>query len=171
MGTTIGAAVSWIVAKNRYKTLAEEDIKSVREAFKNMVDDGAKGIYTENENLTDKDSKKKYNTIINNNRYSNNNKETEMDKIIRPCVISPEQFGDIEEYDTVTLYYYADGILVDENDSPVDNIDSVIGFDSLKTFGEYEDDSVFVRNDEKKIYYEILKDERKYIDIIKHNIC
>ena len=32
-------------------------------------------------------------------------------------------------------------------------------------FGEYEEDSVFVRDDERKIDYEILADTRNYHDL------
>lgn len=169
MGATIGAVVSWRMAKNKYEAIAEEDIKSVKEAFKNMVEDVSKDIFTENGNLTDKDKefKKRYNAIINNNRYSNNDKEVKMDKK-RPCVISPEKFGEDDEYDTVTLYYYADGLLADDSDNLIEDIDNVIGFDSLKTFGDYEDDAVYVRNDVTKCDYEILRDDRKYMDVVSN---
>ena len=40
--------------------------------------------------------------------------------------------------------------------------DDVVGMESLTHFGEYEDDSVFVRNDRLKCDYEILMDERTY---------
>ena len=37
----------------------------------------------------------------------------------------------------------------------------------MSHFGEYEDDSVFVRNDDRKCDYEILMDQRLYSDVIK----
>ena len=40
-----------------------------------------------------------------------------------------------------------------------------IGDDALGHFGEYEDDSVFVRNDEEQTDYEILLDGRNYHDV------
>jgi hypothetical protein len=45
-------------------------------------------------------------------------------------------------------------------------VDDVVGFESLNRFGEYEDDSVFVRNDRLKCDYEILLDRRKYSDVV-----
>ena len=54
-------------------------------------------------------------------------------------------------------------------DEPVEDVDDVVGIESLDHFGEWEDDSVFVRNDKYKTYYEILLDERKYSDIINEN--
>lgn len=82
-----------------------------------------------------------------------------------PYVISPEEFGEIG-YETISLTYYADEILADEMDELVESIDSVVGLNSLTTFGEYEDDSVFVRNDKLKCDYEILKDQRRWADIV-----
>ena len=83
----------------------------------------------------------------------------------RPYVITPDEFGEIYEYDTISLRYYADKVLTDEDDVVITNVDEIIGEDSLTHFGEYEDDSVFVRNDEMKADYEILLDLRKYYDI------
>jgi hypothetical protein len=85
----------------------------------------------------------------------------------KPYVIAPEEFGDLDDYETISLTYYADQILADDNDVIVDDIEDVVGFDSLNSFGEYEDDSVFVRNDRLKCDYEILLDQRKYSSVIR----
>ena len=49
-------------------------------------------------------------------------------------------------------------------DNIIEDVEGTVGTDSLTHFGEYEDDSVFVRNDEKQIDYEILLDSDKYYD-------
>ena len=46
-------------------------------------------------------------------------------------------------------------------------MDNVVGLESLTHFGEFEDDSVFVRNDRLKCDYEILLDQRTYSDVMK----
>ena len=51
----------------------------------------------------------------------------------------------------------------------VDDIEETVGIDSLTHFGEYEDDSVFVRNDERKCDYEILLDDRDYEDCVLYS--
>ena len=61
----------------------------------------------------------------------------------------------------------ADQVLADEDDDPVEDVDNVDGFESLKSFGEFEDDSVFVRNDRLKCDFEILLDQRNYSDVCK----
>ena len=83
-----------------------------------------------------------------------------------PYVIPPERFGELDEYTTISLTYYADNILADEDDRYIDNVDDIVGRESLEHFGEYEDDSVFVRNDRLKCDYEILLDQRNYSDVI-----
>lgn len=83
-----------------------------------------------------------------------------------PYVISPEQFGENEDYERISLTYYADQVLVDENDEIIEDVEETVGFESLNHFGEYEDDSVFVRNDAKKCDYEILLDQKLYSDVI-----
>ena len=49
----------------------------------------------------------------------------------------------------------------------VDDVEEIVGEESLTHFGEYEDDSVFVRNDRLKCDYEILLDQRNYSDVTK----
>lgn len=102
--------------------------------------------------------------------YSDTNEaeNKEETKSVKPYVIPPEQFGEIEEYDQIELTYYADHILADENDDIVEDVEEAIGFESLSHFGEYEDDSVFVRNDERRCDYQILLDQGLYSDIAVH---
>ena len=80
----------------------------------------------------------------------------------KPYVISPFDFGEIDGYNQISLTYYADGILEDDANDIVTDVDELIGAGSLNTFGEYEDDSVFVRNEYLRTDFEILKDYRTY---------
>lgn len=80
----------------------------------------------------------------------------------RPYVISPDEFGEKDGYENVTLTYYADGVLTDYFDNVISNVDEVVGFDSLDHFGEYDEDAVFVRNEKMETDYEILRDLRDF---------
>lgn len=82
----------------------------------------------------------------------------------RPFVISPEDYGEIDYYDQIEFMYMSDGILLNEDQEPVDNHARLIG-DALNHFGEYEEDSVYVQNDRLKTYFAILKDLRKSTDL------
>jgi hypothetical protein len=90
-----------------------------------------------------------------------------MDYVTKPYVISPEDFGEIEDYDQRTLFYYEDGVLTDDEDNPIEDVDGVVGRGSLTHFGEYEDDSVHVRNERLRIDYEILREPNTYADVVK----
>lgn len=83
----------------------------------------------------------------------------------KPYVINPDDFGD--DYNTITLVYYKDNVVTTYDTDEVltdKEIEDLIGEESLSHFGEYEEDSVFVRNDARKIDYEILRSEETYSD-------
>lgn len=82
-----------------------------------------------------------------------------------PYVIPPDEFGELYDYEKISLVYYADKVLADDSDELVDDVDATVGSDWAERFGEFEADSVFVRNDARKCDYEILRDSRKYSDV------
>lgn len=83
-----------------------------------------------------------------------------------PYVISPDEFNEHDGYTAVSLTYFADGVLADEYGVIIEDAEEIIG-DALNHFGEYEEDSVFVRNDAKQCDYEVLLDEREYAEFRK----
>lgn len=95
------------------------------------------------------------------------NDEKEVVFVKKPYVIEPHEFGEIHGYEQISLTYYSDEVLTDEDNELVDDVDNVVGLESLTHFGEYEDDSVFVRNDRLRADYEILLDNRKYSDVVR----
>ena len=142
-GLTIGSAATWICLKKRYEQIAQEEIDSVKAVFAEKKPETVIRK-EENENL-DKDNKIKadqaklkpdlinYAAKLAEEGYTNyastnnkNAKEEKVNMVEKPYIISPEEFGD---------------------------------------FDEYEDDSVFVRNDRLKCDYEILRDNRSYSDV------
>ena len=83
----------------------------------------------------------------------------------KPYVIHPDDFGD--DYNTITLVYYKDDVVATYDTGEVltdKEVEDLIGEESLSHFGEYEEDRVFVRNDARKIDYEILRSEETYSD-------
>ncbi len=88
-----------------------------------------------------------------------------------PYVIGKEEneyapFGSIWEYETVEMTYYADGVLADDHDMPVNDWELIIGNEWKGRFGEVEADIVYVRNDSMKRDYEIVKEDRTYKEVI-----
>lgn len=88
----------------------------------------------------------------------------------RPYIINDEDYGEIEEYDTLQLtYFMGDKKLVDEDaDDVIDEPDLHVGLDNLKTFEEFPDcTGIYVRNDVIKMDFEILRDDFSYEDIVE----
>lgn len=179
-GLTIGSAATWLCLKKRYEQIAQEEIDSVKAVF---AEKKFETVKEESESL-DQDNKTKadqaklkpdlidYATKLAEEGYTNyavangkSVKEENGNMVEKPYIISPAEFGDFDEYAKLSLTYYSDGALADENDEIIDNIDETVGFDFADHFGEYEDDSVFVRNNRLKCDYEILRDHRTYSDV------
>ena len=178
LGVAVGSVVTWRYVEKKYEKIAQDEIDSVKEVFSRRETE-----FTENteaqikaDNAKEKPSVIEYAARLREQGYINYSdmadekpeevKEESM-SIDKPYVIAPEEFGDLDDYETISLTYYADQILADDNDEIVDDVEDVVGFDSLNSFGEYEDDSVFVRNDRLKCDYEILLDQRKYSSVIR----
>lgn len=174
-GLTIGAAGAWYYLKDKYAKLAEEEIASVKAAYAkrekptteektisvvNAAKHMDKGSITEYTQRLQEAGYKDYSRTID-EKPSGTPGEV-------PYVISPDEFGELEDYTKVSLTYFADGVLADECGEIVDDVEEIIG-DGLDHFGEYEDDSVFVRSDAKRCDYEILKNLRDFSDFKKKN--
>lgn len=156
IGAAVGALGTWKYVEQKYAKIADEEIASVKAVL------GKRAKVETAVDTTDESPKDIYKNIITDNGYTQYSERTDKETMVikRPYVIPPEQFGDNEDYDEISLTYYADKVLVDEDDEVIEDVDDMIGLESLNHFGEYEDDSVFVRNDERKCDYEILLDQR-----------
>lgn len=162
-GAAIGSAVTWKVVKDKYESIIQEEIDSVKEAFKIENKSSVNDKKKEDE-PTSYESKKVYEKVVDGLGYGKPSEKKPPVQNNKIYVIPPEAFGECD-YETVSLTYYADKVLADDKDKVVENVNELIGLESLNCFGEYEDDSVFVRNDELKIDYEILMDMRNYSDV------
>jgi hypothetical protein len=187
-GAAVGSVVTWQYIKKKYERIAQEEIDSVKETFsklevksKNNDSEKNNNVRTIVERAKDKPSIVEYAAKLRKQGYTNysntdslsedsNVSEEEVDENMinyKPYVISPDEFGEFDDYETISLTYYADQVLADDDDELIEDIEETVGFESLNAFGEYEDDAVFVRNDRFKCDYEILLDQRKYSDVIK----
>lgn len=183
-GAAIGSVVTWKLIEKKYKDLADEEIESVIETFKNrkprITKDNVKETVEKVINKY-KEPKEIVEDIVTAERYSIENEEEideddesnytvnvdNDDEVVTPYVITPEEFGEYNEYGTKTLTYYADNVLTDEIDNPItsEEMITMIGPDALDHFGEYEDDSVYIRDEMNEMDYEILKSEKKFSEI------
>lgn len=177
-GATVGAAGAWLYCKRYYEQIAQEEIDSVKAAFAERKPDILKSSAMLDENkenkqkadmaklkpdLVDYAAKLQEQGYTNYSAHSENIKNNKEDEPVveKPYVIPPEEYGD-GNYTTISLTYYSDGILADDEDEIVDDIENTVGSDFATHFGDYEDDAVYIRNDRRKCDYEILKDNRTY---------
>lgn len=176
LGVTAGSVATWQYVKKKYEQIAQEEIDSVKEAFsrKNLDDksDSNNDILVEpveeEQKVETQEKEKLYTEILTNNGYVEHLEKkivTTVDKE-GPYVISPDEYGEIFDYDAISLTYYDDGVLTDDNDNVIYDYENCVGRDFMHHFGEYEDDSVFIRNDVRKCDYEILYDLRAYAEVI-----
>lgn len=170
-GALIGSAATWYFVKDKYEKLAQEEIDSVKETFKKSYEDQE----VKHEEEIHEVEKKYYNSLAQKYDYEKKSRpetileedeEEEVKKMDEPYVIKPYEFGDYIDYEQISLLYFADGVLADEDTLDViDDVEETVGEYFADHFGEYEEDSVYVRNDAKRCEYEILKDERQYKDV------
>lgn len=179
LGAAAGAVTTGFVLKRYYDKLVNEEIQSVKDMYKKKLDlltDTESGDKKDDTEETDKPENERaakireYKERMAEFGYSEESEDEnkEADSVDAPYVISPEEFGEDENYDIETLTYYnGDKILTDDFDNQIDDVEGMVGVASLNTFGQYEDDAVYVKNDKTKHYYEILKDNRSFFEAMR----
>lgn len=189
MGAAIGSFSAWFYAKKKYEKIANDEIRSMREYFrrreKELLEDDteeeAEETEGEPESSKEENDKGIYSSIIKESGYvrygkssnQNNSEEAEGNGVDdEPYVIRPDLFDTLDDYESMTLTYYADGVLADMFDVPVDDPDSLVGTDFAECFNaeEVNGDVVYVRNERKKMDFEIIEDLRNYSDVMKNQM-
>lgn len=165
----IAAVATWMYAKDKFAKQASDDISEMKAYYKEKYgsqpkeepeEPKKKEVAPKTEAQKKSADLKTYRQMAR-DKYKANHEEEEGN----PHVITPEEFGENTHYDRISLTYYADHVLADENDEIIRDVEETIGFGSLNHFGEYEADVVYVQNDILKCYYEITRDLRKYEDV------
>lgn len=196
-GVAAGSFVTWRLLKEKYIRQTQEEINEVREHYRKKkeseevtVDSNGATETNEKPDLITYAAKLTKNGYID---YTNpkslvkatgdtidaviqKTNEESLDPVILndpsykpPYIISPEDFAIDDEYTIVNLNYYIDGVLTDEDDNIVENVDDVVGLENLNHMGEYEDDALHIRNENYKCEYEILLSRRLYHDTTEVN--
>ena len=176
-GLAVGAVAGAVIVKNKVLADAKAEIEEVREYYREsrgQKDEHVeevkevekkeyelKDIQIKDEPKTEKEHTN-YNQIT--KMYTSKN-EFQTPMYDDPFVIDPSEFGENPEYDTETLTYFADGVLVDDVDDVIEEPDIVVGLENLKVFEEFGATSVYVRNDIYKTDYEIIRDDWNYSDL------
>lgn len=166
LGAGIGSLVTWKFVDAKYKRLADEEIESVRQYYRDKYKKEEVEDNEENENNELDNTETEYKKLVKELEYDGEDTievEPGVD-FIEPYTIAPEEFGEVDGFDTKSWTYYADWVLTDELGNIISDPEKIIG-DALSHFGEYEDDSVYVRNENMECDYEILKHEKSFTEI------
>ncbi|MDR0918120.1 MAG: hypothetical protein LBM93_02560 [Oscillospiraceae bacterium] len=170
VGVAVGATSAWYFAKRKYEAITQEEIDSVKEVFQ-------RNRKNPKENEFDK-LVKSYGDILTTCNYvskksdifSVKDEHKKIEELLLPEMISDDVFGDNDDFETMTLFWYADKILADYDNEVIDNIDDVVGKETLKYLDACRGDVIYVRNPKLKCDYEICKDKRKFSNLIKEDI-
>lgn len=180
-GAAIGSVVTWKILENKFEQKVKEEIELTKEYYSKKDENTATEDESELKNAPDEYYEEKkptgekqiYENMVGKLNYTNysntSSKERvkEDDDVEKPYVIPPEEFGDFDDYEQEELTYYTDGIVADDFGNIVEDIDDTIGADFADHYGEYEEDSVYIRNDSKMTEYAVLRDYRKYSEVYK----
>lgn len=176
-GLAVGAVAGAVIVKNKVLADAKAEIEEVREYYresrgqKDEHVEEVKEVEKKEYELKDIQIKDEPKTEKEHTNYSQiakmytSKNEFQTPMYDDPFVIDPSEFGENPEYDTETLTYFADGVLVDDVDDVIEEPDIVVGLENLKVFEEFGATTVYVRNDIYKTDYEIIRDDWNYSDL------
>jgi hypothetical protein len=172
-GLALGGLVGWYLTKRHYENLIDDEIEEVKEAYKEDIEEVR-------DNIRDN---KIYRAKVRNLGYIDNGVDSpedyyikdEVDEELRvtnpfpgepadsPYTIGPDAYNDDMIFDKQTITYYAgnDALVTDEDE--VLYINDTIGRESLDKFGEYEEDTVYVRNEKLGMDYEVVYFDGCYV--------
>lgn len=187
VGGCVGFTTALIFLKNKYERMYIESTESMERVYKDLIVK-EKGYKSDDEGGEEPEVLAKLNRekpdlnefareTSKNHKFVDYSKHQEIKTVAEAeaedipeepeetpehYTIDPNEFGEFEDYRRIFLTYYADGVLADSDDEILDDedIENSIGTDFADYFGEYEDDSVHIRNDRLKCDYEILADVR-----------
>ena len=161
-GLGIGATCGYFFAKSKYEALANEEIESVKEAFHQRNE--CIQVQVNEETTKEPDIiHEEYEKII--APYKCGPVEEKPQVIEKDpgeaYVISEMDFGEHEDegWSSVTMFYYADGILADDDEEIIEEPERYFGedIDIMEYFSDEERDSLYIRNEGNQADYEILR--------------
>lgn len=172
-GCSVGSLVTWKLIEKKYKDLADEEIESVKEMYKkriieeqDLINKRQEGkIYDGEYKEVPNEDEEDYYDKLDDLGYSTESDDTEEAKRIEvlPYLINEEEFGETGNNE-MSLMYYSDFILVDEDDEIITDPESLLG-DLLNEFGDPNIERIYVRDDANETDYVILRSEKTYKEV------
>lgn len=162
-GIGVGFLAGVYFSKEKYKKIADEEIKSVIEEFRDMKSDSKTKSQDEAPIIPDKAEaiRKNYSKMF----ESKTPKKEKEAPIIE--VIDEDEFGEGEDeggipYVTETLFYYKDGVLANSDNDIAS--EKMIGTTHISP-KDWNNDAIYFRNHTLKMDIEVLKEERDFEEV------
>ena len=189
LGAAAGSLVTWKLIEKKYMDMADDEIRSVKEMYaqKRCVDPDKREdtpvsneVRSFNEDELRRvvelvtpymeaptDDKPDY-TAYSQVKQTESAAEPSEPEVKQddPYIIDPTEYGEFSEYEQRELTYYKDGVICENRTDMIDPDDIFGDLDVGDHFGEYENDRVFVRDDKRQVDYEILRDERTFMEVL-----
>lgn len=77
-------------------------------------------------------------------------------------LITEEEYGSLENYQFIELIQYDDGLIADKHDNLLDDVDDTLGVENVEQCENM--DIYWIRDDSRKIDYEIMRVEDRYAE-------
>ena len=181
LGFVIGLAIGVVSSALYFRGKTQEEVDEVRSFYLSKVGENEATENTEAETVEEKVFRefnatkpeiRDYINTLRERKYVDYSKTAEPDDssakvpdvIADPYVISIDDFGQEEGYDTITLTAYSDGTIANYADDELEDPESTIGEDVLSKFGD--EDVVYIRNDRLKADFEVVRDNRTYVEVV-----
>lgn len=183
-GAALGCLATRQYFKTKYEKIADEEIESVKSVFRDDLDKANEAhLQTLNQaqemneafrkaQKQKEEDRKEYRGVLNEVNYSGYSKDSEdeeeedseMRDPTKPYIIDEDEFGQFEGYKQVYVTYYADDILVDQDDDIIMDAEDQFGYDCLKLFDDDNVAEIYVRNEMLETEYNIVQDAQNYSD-------
>ena len=155
VGFAAGFGVATLVTKNKYEQIASEEIEAMRQYVKKKTGDEEFQSKKAQVEKHREDMKKFEEERIN---YATESGKEETTDIKRPYIIPEEEFVvDDEDFRKVSLEYYTESETLYEETELIPNIEEAVGLDCINLLHGISEDTIYVRNEEYGIDYEVIK--------------
>lgn len=172
LGAGIGALVTYVLLKEKYEDILEEEIEAAKEDLTEHKPSPltarklAEANIERKNNILYRKLTKKYTPY---EKIFTSDVEEKVEGAVEPWVIALDEFtNDMRFYDKITIYYYnVDDVLTNEEEEPLTNAFELIG-DALLSFGDRSEDPdiVYVRNERLSTDYEVIRLNKSYQEAI-----
>lgn len=184
-GAATGAGITFVAMREYFRAKADGEIGEVREHYISEINklrsNGEKITKaietlqeaTEPEEVKEEDDKsakaqEEYEKVLEKENYSNISEQKKPKKqkkpLNKPHCITPEQFNLEADFTKVTLDYWAGNKVFTNIEGGIED-EAGIWVDisaNIERFGDYEDELLFVRNDQMNTDYEVMYHEESY---------